>query len=114
MIAYPPAPGVAFAPVAKAADKVTESRKLVGHCIALGVVIVLTGVLIDCSAILGMPWQPLAKSCSGLRPSRVRTKVSQGASDVSKWRYSTFEPPDSSVQPERYAGIAGPREGLGG
>lgn len=112
MIAYPPAPGMAFAPVAKAAEKVSESRKLVGLCIALGVVIVLTGVFIACSALLQTPWEPFGDILQWVATITGAHQVSQGASDVSKWRYSTFEQPAGSVQPERFAGVAG--EGLGG
>lgn len=109
MIAYPPP----FAPVSKAAEKVTESRKLVGLCIALGVVILLTVGFIVCSALFQTPWDPFGEVLQWVATITGAHQVSQGASDVSKWRYA---PPMEQVvqngQPERYAGVAG--EGLGG
>ena len=102
-----------FAPVSRAGEKVSESRKLVGLCIALAVVIVLTGAFIACSAILGTPWQPFGEVLQWIATITGAHQVSQGASDVSKWRYA---PPMEQVaqieQPERYAGVMG--EGLGG
>ncbi len=67
-------------------QRVAESRKLVGLCIALGVVLVLTAVFIVCSWLLATPWGPFGEILQWVAAITGTHQFSQGASDVSKWR----------------------------
>lgn len=72
--------------------KVLESRKLLGLCIALGVVLLITAVFIICSAFLGTPWGPFGELLQWVSAITGTHQLSQGASDVSKWRSGAAGP----------------------
>jgi len=82
---------------APVAEKVLESRKLLGLCIALGVVLVITAAFIVCSAFLGTPWGPFGELLQWVSAITGTHQLSQGASDVSKWRSGAA--PSASVGP---------------
>lgn len=92
----------AFSP---AAEKIVESRKLLGLCIALGVVIVLTATFIACSAILGTPWGPFGELLQWVATITGTHQAAQGASDWQKWRSGggqsqyTYQPPERPGSP---------------
>lgn len=74
------------------AEKVLESRKLLGLCIALGVVLAITAAFILCSAFLGTPWGPFGELLQWVSAITGTHQLSQGASDVSKWRSGNGSP----------------------
>lgn len=80
-----------------ATDKVIESRKLLGLCIALAVVILLTAVFIICSTLFNTPWDPFGELLKWVSAITGTHQLSQGASDVSKWRSSA--PASASSNP---------------
>ncbi len=67
-------------------EKVMESRKLLGLCIAFGVVLLVSATFIICSALFQTPWSPFGEILQWVATITGSHQLSQGASDVSKWR----------------------------
>jgi hypothetical protein len=66
--------------------KVSESRKLTGLLITIGALLLALAVFIVCSALLGTPWDPFRDVLAFITGAGGSHQLSQGASDVSKWR----------------------------
>ena len=69
-----------------AADKVAESRKLLGFVIAVVAVVFMLEIFIICSAMLGTPWGPFQDVLQWITAITGLHQGSQGASDWMKWR----------------------------
>jgi hypothetical protein len=69
-------------------DRITESRKLIGLCVALLAVLLTMVTFIICSAFLGTPWAPFNDMLQWVATIAGVHQTAQATSDVVKWRAS--------------------------
>lgn len=67
-------------------ERVRESRKLWGLVITIGALLLALAVFIVCAALLGTPWDPFRDVLAFVTGAGGSHQLSQGASDVAKWR----------------------------
>lgn len=76
-----------------ALPKVAESRKLTGLALTILAMIAVLIIFIVCTALFGTPWEPCRDILAFITGASGSHQLSQGASDVSKWR-SQNQPPN--------------------